>query len=188
MPSPIHLDMPSPNGADMPCLHVYRPWLRSVIASRMPPAIRSRMDESDIVQETLLQACKDAGCFRGRTDGELRAWLLRMLEHQLVDAVRFHRRQRRNPAREQSDDPENVVADIPTPSAVMHTREVHEKFWKAMSELPEHYQTVILLRQQQDLTFEQIGQIMDRPADNVRMLWGRAVLALGGSLRRMGLD
>lgn len=169
-------------------VQLYRPWLRSVIAARMPMAIRSRMDESDIVQETLLQACRGLGEFRGTTNAELRAWLLRLLEHQLIDAVRFHRRQRRDLLREQPDGTAAVAADTQTGSAVMHSREVHELFWRAMAELPEHYRTVILLRQQQDLTFEEIGRRMDRQADGVRMLWGRAVLALGTALRRLGLD
>jgi DNA-directed RNA polymerase specialized sigma24 family protein len=57
-----------------------------------------------------------------------------------------------------------------------------------MAQLPDHYQTVILLRQQEDLTFDEIGRRMDRQADGVRMLWGRAVLALGNALKQLGVD
>jgi len=187
-------DSPPPAGLPESLAHpelliqLYRPWLRSVVASRLPATLRGRMDASDLVQETLLQAYRDLDEFRGTTDGELRAWLLRLLEHQLIDAVRYHRRQRRDARREQPDGTSAIAADTRTASGVVQSREVHELFWKAMGELPEHYRTVILLRQQQDLTFEEIGRRMDRQADSVRMLWGRAVLALGAALRRMGLD
>jgi len=54
-----------------------------------------------------------------------------------------------------------------------------ESLWKAVNELPEDYKTVILLRQQMDLGFAEIAERMQRNPDAVRMLWGRAILALG---------
>ena len=166
----------------------YRPWLRAIAAKQMPVLLASRLDESDIVQDALLEACQDLGQFRGTTHAKLRAWLLRLLQNQLVDAVRFHRRQRRDVATEQRDAVSKLPSTGRTGSAVMHSREVHQLFWKAMAQLPDHYQTVILLRQQEDLTFDEIGRRMDRQADGVRMLWGRAVLALGNALKQLGVD
>ena len=45
--------------------------------------IQGKLDASDLVQQTLLEAHCDLPSFRGRTEGELAAWLRAILAHQL---------------------------------------------------------------------------------------------------------
>lgn len=62
-------------------------------------------------------------------------------------------------------------------------REAREFLWKAVNTLPEDSKTVILLRQQMDLSFVEIADRMHQSPDDVQMLWGRAILMLGKKLR-----
>ncbi len=78
----------------------------------------------------------------------------------------------------------NPVASGPTASEELRSTESRDLVWNAVSELSEDYRTVILLRQQMNLSFVDIADNMQRTPDAVRMLWGRAIVALGAKLKR----
>jgi DNA-directed RNA polymerase specialized sigma24 family protein len=50
-----------------------------------------------------------------------------------------------------------------------------EALEQALAGLPKDYRQVILLRYQEEHTFEEIGRLMNRSADAARKLWLRAV-------------
>jgi len=60
------------------------------------------MDASDIVQETLLEAHEGRRRFRGESPRELLAWLRQILAHNIANAVRDHRRAKRDVELERS--------------------------------------------------------------------------------------
>ena len=83
---------------------LYRHYL-SVLARCMvrdAGRLRSKVEPSDIVQETLLQAHKAGSNFRGQTPAELTAWLRQILANKFLDAARHHGRQKRDVAQERS--------------------------------------------------------------------------------------
>jgi RNA polymerase sigma-70 factor (ECF subfamily) len=49
----------------------------------LAPALRSKIDASDVVQQTMLQAHQAFAQFRGKTEEELRAWLRQILARNL---------------------------------------------------------------------------------------------------------
>ena len=53
--------------------------------------LRAKVDASDLVQQTLLEAYRDFGRFQGTTEAEWLAWLRRMLAHNAADFVRQYR-------------------------------------------------------------------------------------------------
>lgn len=85
-----------------PPLDGYRDYLLLLARSRLSPRLRGRLDPSDVVQQTLLEAHRDAAQFRGRTPAERAAWLRQMLARNLANAVRDHTRDRRDVGRERS--------------------------------------------------------------------------------------
>ena len=63
-------------------LQRYRPYLRILARRQLDSAMNARMDASDIVQQTCLEAHRDLAAFHGTSKGELIAWLRRILETQ----------------------------------------------------------------------------------------------------------
>jgi RNA polymerase sigma-70 factor (ECF subfamily) len=161
----------------------FRDRLKGIAAQELPESLRFRMDDSDLVQESLVRAVRSANEFRGTTESELEQWLRGILKNQLIDSIRFHHRQQRDVARDLHIAINNLKGKEETPSEVVSWRESCARLWAIVEDLPEDYQEVILLRQQMDLSFAEIGQRMGRSADAVRMLWGRAVLMLGQKLK-----
>ena len=83
-------------------LDQYRSYLRVLANLQLDRRLRSKVDASDIVQQTLLQAHRARAQFRGETDAEKGAWLRQILAHNLAHAMRDFRRDKRDINREQS--------------------------------------------------------------------------------------
>ena len=83
-------------------LEQHRDYLRVLARLQLSPALRGKLDPSDVVQLTLLKAHQAIGQFRGRTAGELAAWLRQILARTLANAARDQGRGRRDVARERS--------------------------------------------------------------------------------------
>jgi RNA polymerase sigma-70 factor, ECF subfamily len=89
--------------ADVPLpLEDYRDYLTLLARARLGLALRGRMDPSDLVQQTLLVAHREAGQFRGGGPAELAGWLGRILDRQLLNLVRDNQRDCRDVRREVS--------------------------------------------------------------------------------------
>jgi RNA polymerase sigma-70 factor (ECF subfamily) len=69
---------------------------------QLDPCFRSKLDASDIVQQTLLQAHENRDQFRGRTEAELIGWLRAILTNTLTAAARRFATEARDLGRERS--------------------------------------------------------------------------------------
>jgi RNA polymerase sigma-70 factor (ECF subfamily) len=173
----------------------YRNYLRLLADTQMGPALRTRVDPSDLVQEALLEAHRDFGHFGGASEPELLAWLRRILARNLLDQARRHQAQVRDPRREASleallEESGSGLAAVlaardPSPSAQASRREQAVLLADALERLAPDYREVIVLRNMQNLPFEEVAQRMGRKPGAVRMLWARALEKLG---QEMGAD
>jgi RNA polymerase sigma-70 factor (ECF subfamily) len=83
-------------------LELYRNYLRLIARSLVEGALQTRLDPSDLVQETFLKAHRELDQFAGSTEPELVAWLRQILVRKLADEARYHHRQARNLGRQES--------------------------------------------------------------------------------------
>ena len=88
--------------ASGPQVERFREYLCVLARAHVHPRNASRIDASDLVQQTLLEACQQQHQFRGKSDAELAAWLKQMLVHNLADALRGCERDKRDVRRAQS--------------------------------------------------------------------------------------
>jgi RNA polymerase sigma-70 factor (ECF subfamily) len=163
----------------------YRPYLKSLAVVEFPEILQSRVDDSDLVQNSLMKACQALPTFRGNSEGEFKSWLVQIMRNELKDLVRHHGRQQRDVQNEINAELSGFPSPDASPSDRIKRNETHEWLWKVVEGLPEDYRAVILLRQQQDLSFVEIADRMEKTPDAVRMLWGRAVVALGEQLQEL---
>src|SRR6476620_5600855 len=68
-----------------------RDFLGLAARARVEAKLRAKVDASDLVQQTLLEAHRGFGRFQGATEAEWLAWLRRILDHNAADFVRRYR-------------------------------------------------------------------------------------------------
>lgn len=170
-------------------LRHFEPWLRFLARMQWESRFHAKFDPSDIVQQAMLEAVRDFAQFRGATEAELAAWLRQILAHALAHEIRrYAGTQKRNLNREVSLDQQLTQASqrlgdvIPatgtSPSRALIRQEHELQLARALERLPDDYRDVILLRNLEGLSHEQIAQRLNRNAGAVRMLWVRALARL----------
>src|SRR5436309_11564949 len=83
-------------------LERYRAYLHLLARLQLDPRLRSKLDSSDIVQQTLLRAHQGLEAFRGRSEQELVAWLRTILAHTVANELCRFRQAKRDVALERS--------------------------------------------------------------------------------------
>jgi RNA polymerase sigma-70 factor (ECF subfamily) len=169
-------------------LELYRSYLRLVAQTQMGTSLGAHVEASDLVQDALLDAHRGFTEFGGRSEGELLAWLRRILVRTLVDQARYHSAQKRDGKRQHSLEAlleassSSLGAALgmgSTPSLQASRREQAVLLADALERLSADYREVIVLRNMHKLSFEEVGQRMGRNSGAVRMLWARALEKLG---------
>jgi RNA polymerase sigma-70 factor (ECF subfamily) len=165
-------------------LEACRAYLTLVADRELEPMLRAKGGASDLVQETFLEAHRDFGQFQGDSEGELLAWLRRLLLNNLANfRRRYAATDKRAADREvamgaagsSSNWAEALAGDISSPSRQAMQAERDEGLERALSRLPPNYRQVVEFRYRDALPFEEIAERMARSADAVRKLWCRAI-------------
>lgn len=164
-----------------------RPYLNVVARTRLDGGLQPKVDVSDLVQMTLLEAFRDFGRFQGATSAEWLAWLRKITSRNALDQARYFRgAECREIDRERPLEPagsgcanwHDPVAPGETPSAELMKQERELFVAAALDQLPVDYQEVIRLRNLLRLDFETVAQRMGRSRPAVQMLWTRALRKL----------
>ncbi len=164
-----------------------RNYMALVARAQVESWLRVKVDASDLVQQTMLEAHRDFARFGGQSEKEWLAWLRKILSHNMADFVRCYRGTAKRGGRELPfRDPDATTAfgapepaaPGPTPSQEFQQIDVELRLAEAIQHLPPDYQEVILLRNLQRLPFADVAERMDRSRPAVQMLWMRAVRQL----------
>jgi RNA polymerase sigma-70 factor, ECF subfamily len=170
-------------------LQTYRNYMTILATMQLDRKLRRRMNPSDLVQEAMLAAHRDFGKFRGSSEREFLAWLRQVLINCLHHAVEVHlRAKKRDVRREISIEQVSAALDRSaanftriladsgaTPSASMQRHERVVALADQLAQLKAEYRDVIVLRNLQGLSFDEIAARMERKPGAVRMLWLRAM-------------
>jgi RNA polymerase sigma-70 factor (ECF subfamily) len=170
-------------------LQLYRNYLTILATTQLDRKLRQRMNPSDLVQETMLAAHCDFAKFRGSTEREFLVWLRQILINCLHHAVDTHvKAKMRDVRREVSVERANAALDRsaagfaqtladqgPSPSTSLQQHERAVAFADQLAKLRPQYRDVIVLRNLQGLSFEEVADRMNRKPGSVRMMWLRAI-------------
>lgn len=169
-----------------------RTYLEFVARSQVESWLRVKVDASDLVQQTMLEAHRDFDGFQGTSEKEWLAWLRKILSHNAADFVRRYRGTAKREAgrevrfRDLADTisrgaPEPAAPGM-TPSEELLVLDEQLRATAALAGLPPDYQEVVLLRNLQRLPFSDVAERMGRSRPAVQMLWMRAIRKLQEAL------
>ncbi len=182
----------SPDGGGQP-LEQFRAYLHLLARQRLDGRLRTKLDASDVVQQTLLQAHQALAQFRGRTAAEQAAWLRQILAHNLAHAARDLGRAKRDAARERSLQAELdqssarleawLAAEQSSPSQQAVHNERLLRLADALEALPEPQREALILHYWQGCSLPDIGRELGRSPAAVAGLVHRGLKKLRALLR-----
>lgn len=144
-------------------------------------ARRMTRDEAavaDIVQETFVAAWRQIDRFRGESG--VKTWLFAICARKVVDS---HRVKRAEPLDDRLLDPADP-SPTADPFATVTNAEFLAALESALGELPPRQRAVWVLREVEELTFPQIGEILNLSSDGARGHHHRARATLQQRLQR----
>ena len=168
--------------AAIPDWDKFRDYLHLLARLRLAPGLRAKLDASDVVQQTLLEAHQAADQFRGRTEAECAAYLRGILTHNLADVLRHYgaagrdvAAERTLPAGDGSSDEWDGWLAAPGSTPSQHAQRDEELLGlaRALVQLPEEQRVAVELKHLQGYSVEEISRQL-----------GRSTAAVGGLLRR----
>ncbi len=143
-------------------------------------------DAADVLQEVFVKVFRKIGQFNG--DSSLKTWIYRIAVHEASNHRRsWLRRFRREPVSLDDDAHEPAAALTDTPYLHLEQAERREVVRKALASLAPPYRTVVVLREIEGMSYEEIAQVVGLAEGTVksRLKRGRELLRrkLAGILR-----
>lgn len=159
--------------------------LRARMQNEIPQDMRQVLAVDDLIQEICVEAIRDIRSFQWRGDGSFHNWLHEIARTCLLDLVRTHRRKKRGGHRagyrlSWLDVAELILhhhgnrAPVPTPSHIVHTREVVHAVQRAVSLLPNNERMAMRLYYLQQLSTEEVAAELQVTPGAVRAVLQRA--------------
>jgi RNA polymerase sigma-70 factor (ECF subfamily) len=153
-------------------LETQRTALRRMAEGRLGERIEVRVDASDVIQQTFLEAHRSFQQFAGQDARELVAWLHGILDHKVAGAVRDHTLlQKRDVRREQSMDDshggkaplkQQLNAGHSSPSQKAIRGEEEQRLFEALTSLPADQREAVRLRHLEGWALADIAQHLGR--------------------------
>ena len=178
-----------------PLLEQHRPYLMLLARLGLDARLRAKLDPSDVVQQTLLEAHRSADGFRGGRP-RLAAWLRGILACQIARAARDLRRDKRDVGRERSlqaalEDSSArleafLAADQPSPSQQAQRNEWAVRVAAALDALPPDQREALVQHYYLGLSVSETGLAMGRSAAAVAGLLQRGLRSLRKLLDEKG--
>jgi RNA polymerase sigma-70 factor (ECF subfamily) len=137
----------------------------------------------DVAQDTFLRAYHRLRRWRG--EGEFRTWVLVIARNSAVDHLAA---QRFDPL--PLDDASAELADVPerSPAARLESAERRRRLDRKLRALSTPHRTVLVLRDVEGLTYNEIADVADMPVGSVKARLHRARSELVDALRRNTYD
>lgn len=169
-------------------LEGYRDYLRLLARLQLNPRLQVKVDASDIVQQTLLEAHRCRSQFRGQSEAERRAWLRAILANVLAATARHFSAGTRDLARERSLEAEVelsssrleclLTADQSSPSERTAHGEDLLRLAHALACLPPDQRQVVELHHLNGMPLVEVAALMGRTRPAVAGLLFRGLKAL----------
>jgi RNA polymerase sigma-70 factor (ECF subfamily) len=174
-------------------LDAYRHYVKLLARLQIDRRLQGKVDASDLVQQTFLEAHRDFAQFRGAGEAEWAGWLRQILARNLANVVRHYLGTARRDVRlerelalavDQSSEllDRGLRARDSSPGRHDERRENARVLADALARLPADYREVLVLRHLEGLSFPEVARRMGWTVGSVKNLWSRALARLRRTL------
>lgn len=140
-----------------------------------------REEAEDVTQEVLIRLWKNLDSLE---DARVLPWMLHVTRNACIDSMRRRRTYRAIVAQDpEGDTMARVASPIPSPSVAVETADFQVHLQKALQELREPYRSIVVLREVQDLKYEEICETLGLPLNTVKVYLHRGRRKLRERLR-----
>jgi RNA polymerase sigma-70 factor (ECF subfamily) len=140
---------------------------------------RDSDDAEDLVQETYLKALRGFASFQPGTN--FRAWIFQVLRNTFLSSRTNYERRMTEELDSDEDGPELAV-DTETPETILMNRCNFQVVQRAIDDLPVHYRETLLLCEVEEMSYQQIAEVLSIPIGTVMSRLARARKAVRESL------
>jgi RNA polymerase sigma-70 factor (ECF subfamily) len=139
-------------------------------------------EAEDATQEVLIRLWNHLPQLKTET---ITAWLRRVTQNACIDSVR---RKKAYTARVvavtgEDDVVQRAVSSDPTPDLTFESSELHGHIQQALSQIEEPYRSIVILREIQDLKYQEISQCLELPLNTIKSYLHRGRRMLRDQLR-----
>src|SRR6204780_1693526 len=136
-------------------------------------------DAENLVQETYLKALRSFALFQPGTN--FRAWIFRILRNNFLSSCSRLERRMTVVMDSEEGGPELAV-DTETPETILMNRFNSQLVQRAIDDLPVHYREAMLLCEVEEMSYQEIAEILTIPIGTVMSRLARARKAVRESL------
>lgn len=171
-------------------LEQQRDRFRVVARQKLDSVLKQRIDPSDVIQQTFLEAKRDFHGFKGEAPEQFIAWLNKIFENNVANTIQFHLlAHKRSILRERpinhlgrSTGIDPLSGKELSPSQLLAQRELKEFMKRSVDLLPVSEREAIRLRYLQDLSLTEIAEQLNRSKQAVAGLLKRGLRRLRAQL------
>lgn len=164
---------------------IVRRWERRIFALAFGMLGREE-DARDATQETFLAAFRNLRGFRG--DAKVSSWLHRIAINQCITRQR-RAKVRNETGLDQEAEKDAAVFSLPShvsPANVAEGRERSQAVRRAVGALPTELRQVVVMKEFEDLTFQEISEVLNLPLSTVKSRLYTALRQLQLRLEKFG--
>lgn len=133
--------------------------------------VNNYVDANDVAQESFIRAYRALANFRG--ESSFYTWLYRIVCNTAKSFLEQNQKHRYSvdvddPDFDSQQDVRGLLTTNESPDALLESDELQKIIRQAMDELPEDLKRAIVLREVEEMSYEDIALIMDTPIGTVR--------------------
>ena len=131
-------------------------------------------DSEDIAQQVFIRIWNSAA--RYTPTAKFTTWLFKITRNLVFNELRRRKRHPAMPLETREDEPERQIADpaSPSPAATILDSELQDAIQKAIDSLPEMQRMAVVLRRYEELSYEEIAEVLKVSVPAVKSILFRA--------------
>jgi RNA polymerase sigma-70 factor, ECF subfamily len=171
------------SGGDMAAFEQLVERHQTLVAGTVGRMLGSNADVEDVAQQVFVRVWKSAKRYEPRA--KFTTWLLKITRNLVFNEMRRRKRHALTPLQTEAEGEEMQLKDErgQTPDAALLEGELQTAIEAAIGELPETQRMAVVLRRYEELSYDEIADVLDQSVPAVKSLLFRARTELRERLR-----